>query len=340
MIDTQPITRRRGDTYRIRIGFTQDDGTPLPLDGTFRLVVTEQSAPSALDPAVMELDGAIVGDPLDGIVDFQQTLADADNVGDFFFEVENTTAAGDIRTILEGPFTMVQDRAKNEFDETFVLDSFGPDGTKLLLDGNDTVFVTSYWNAPGDFSLEAGTRDTRRTVRFISEVGSNYSPGYIELTGTASPVRILRPWLENIEVTALAYVDNAGITAGIHSIDGYGFFDATVRHDPIEGTRASLLDYEVVPGPAQIWEAPDGAWNAAGVPGWFYVKLLLEKDFADLKAKYWKLGDDEPAAWDVSVVPTYKPRIGVKLHFLANYWATYAGTEIADVAEYRVHIWK
>lgn len=111
MIDTQPITRRRGDTYRIRIEFTQD-GEPLLLDGTFRLVVTEQSAPAADDTPVMDLAGSIVGVAAGGILDFDPDATDADNVGEFFYEVENTLSGGEIRTILEGPFTMVQDRAK------------------------------------------------------------------------------------------------------------------------------------------------------------------------------------------------------------------------------------
>ena len=112
MIDTQTITKRRGDTYRIRIGFNLEDGTPLLLDGDFVLVVTEQSAPEAADTPVMELDGSVVGVAADGILDFQPTTNDADHVGEFFYEVENTLGSGEIRTILEGPFTMIQDRAK------------------------------------------------------------------------------------------------------------------------------------------------------------------------------------------------------------------------------------
>jgi hypothetical protein len=112
-MDSKPITRRRGDTYRIRIEFSVlRTGEPLPLDGTFRLVVTRQSAPADDDVPVMELPGSIVGDAGDGVLDFEMTAADADNVGEFYFEVENLTSAGDVRTILEGPFTMTQDRAK------------------------------------------------------------------------------------------------------------------------------------------------------------------------------------------------------------------------------------
>ena len=106
------ITRARGDTYRIRITFTVD-GLRLDLTGaTLLLTVNSEENPVDATNQLFQLTGAIFGDEKDGVVDFTQTTDDADNVGEFFHDVQMTAVGGEIRTLIKGQFLMVQDITK------------------------------------------------------------------------------------------------------------------------------------------------------------------------------------------------------------------------------------
>jgi len=306
MIDTQPITRRRGDTYRIRVGFTQDDGTPLPLDGTFRLVVTEQSAPTELDAPVMELAGTIVEDGqagADAIVDFQQTFEDADHVGEMFYEVENTTAAGDIRTILEGPFTMIQDRAKGNPSSEWL--ASGIDDADVILDGSE------FWYGMVDgfeaeIDIKYATRDGRTVVR-ISGTGSGLTP-----------TLALYPFDNGQEKTifgngvfdflALAYLSSTSELAMVLS----------ASDDPENFVVADL--YNAGPQLNSIWE---NMWakesdlsrtsSAPSPPAWYWFRLRMDFVSPAVKLKIWEDGDTEPAIWNEEFTPVKSPPDGMPL---------------------------
>ena len=111
MIESKPITRKRGQTSAFQITFTSA-GEPLPLDGTVVLVVTEQASPTALDTPVMTLTGTIQASPDDNVVEFQPSPTDADNLGAYFYGVKHTDAGGKIRPLLEGDFIIEESRAK------------------------------------------------------------------------------------------------------------------------------------------------------------------------------------------------------------------------------------
>lgn len=111
MIESKPITRKRGQTSAFDITFT-NNGAALPLDGTVVLVVTEQESPTALDSPVMTLTGTIQAPPNDNVVRFQPTPTDADNVGAFYYEVKHTDAGGLVRPLLDGEFLIAESRAK------------------------------------------------------------------------------------------------------------------------------------------------------------------------------------------------------------------------------------
>jgi hypothetical protein len=89
------ITRKRGDTYRIRITFTKDDGSPLDLSNSSLLMTVSPIAlPDEASDALFTIIGSIVGAATDGVADFQQTAAQADHVGDFYYDVEMTDVSG------------------------------------------------------------------------------------------------------------------------------------------------------------------------------------------------------------------------------------------------------
>jgi hypothetical protein len=343
MIDTQPITRRRGDTYRIRIGFTQDDGTPLPLDGTFVLVVTEQSAPAMTDPPVMELAGTIVEDGqagADAIIDFQQSTDDADHVGEFYYEVENTTAAGDIRTILEGPFTMTQDRAKTDFEYTVLLDSFGADGTEVILDGDGDGFITNKWDWRPESELTAETRDAKRVLRWTPKIGETKSPTLFMMLGTDAKKSPFRPWRESAEIEILVYLADAGMEFGFRAEDGYSFIDGYIAHATATGVQAGALSYIQTPGPDTTFDSNYGTWEPTHSAGWYRAKFLLEQGYAAARCKHWPDGEAEPAGWEANVTPQYQPKIGWYFGASGSFSIAFTGAEFSDLAEITVRTWR
>jgi len=281
-MDSKPITRRRGDTYRIRIEFFQDDGTPLPLDGTFRLVVTEQSAPAEDDVPVMELVGSIVGAAADGILDFPLTAIDADNVGEFYFEVENTTSAGDIRTILEGPFTMIQDRAKTP---VFLWTADG----KSAVDGSEGVFfVPLHVNDSAAYTTRDGTPILRLSYDYAD------ATDYRALMFTEWPSL---DFSRNLRLSGLFYMDESWFT--VMSVNWTRFepdaaMAMTLLLENEPGFRDLRLGAQLPHATTQIptyTSATSGAqsWNA----GW--IQWVIEWDSA---SKTWSGRVWQPPAAD------------------------------------------
>lgn len=107
------VTRVRGDTYAdqffIRSKVTGDAAN---LAGcTFKLSLSTTATPNAQSTPVYQLIG-VVPDPLLGIVEFAPTAEQADQVGNFFFDVQMTDAAGLIRTLVLDSYVYTQDITK------------------------------------------------------------------------------------------------------------------------------------------------------------------------------------------------------------------------------------
>lgn len=104
---------KRGDTTVWGFRVLQPDGvTPENITGrTYLLTVNLLEEPVPSDPFLFQLVGTV---PLgtDGIILFSLTDAQADNVGDFFYDNQQTDGAGDDRTIVEGEFEFKQDITK------------------------------------------------------------------------------------------------------------------------------------------------------------------------------------------------------------------------------------
>jgi hypothetical protein len=108
-----PLTRKRGDTFPFAFTLTISQGVPLPITGfTFRMVADPSNAPENAANNLFDLTGVITDGP-NGLVQFEPTAPDMDLTPDvYFYEVQMIDAALDIRTIVEGSFTVVQDIAK------------------------------------------------------------------------------------------------------------------------------------------------------------------------------------------------------------------------------------
>lgn len=109
--ETVHLCVKRGDTaswtYTIK-----EDGQPKDITGwSYKLTVDPSSEPVDASKNLFSLAGVIaVG--TDGKIKFQMSLVQADNVGKNFYELQQTDAATDVRTLLEGEYVFVQDVAK------------------------------------------------------------------------------------------------------------------------------------------------------------------------------------------------------------------------------------
>lgn len=160
------ITRKRGDTYRIRITFTKDDGSPLDLtNSSLLMTVSPIALPDEASDALFTIIGSIVGAATDGVADFQLTAAQADNVGEFYYDVEMTDVSGSIRTILEGAFTMTQDITKGNPLQVFIPN--GTVGEKYPMDCSDVFRV--WCDASNDTQswMEYAVRDSVPVISWL-----------------------------------------------------------------------------------------------------------------------------------------------------------------------------
>ena len=107
------IERTRGDTLtpeQITV-VDEDTGDALDVTGnTFLLTVNTDANPTDDTDQIFQLVGVLT-DPTNGVVEFTLTDDNADNIGNFFFDVQ-MTSAGKPETVMKGRFTMCQDITK------------------------------------------------------------------------------------------------------------------------------------------------------------------------------------------------------------------------------------
>lgn len=109
------IERTRGDTLtpeEITV-VNKKTGVALLIAGhTFLLTVDTLADPPDNTTEVFQVTGVIT-DAVNGIVEFPLTNSDADNVGNFFFDIQMTeTSSGKKDTVMNGSFNMEQDITK------------------------------------------------------------------------------------------------------------------------------------------------------------------------------------------------------------------------------------
>ncbi len=104
----------RGDTTPWTLTMKDDATPPVVVDITgfsYLLTVNVLEEPGAADALLFQLTGT-VPTGTDGVVRFQLSAAQADNFGDFFFDVQQTDGASDDRTVVKGAWEFKQDITK------------------------------------------------------------------------------------------------------------------------------------------------------------------------------------------------------------------------------------
>lgn len=107
------ITRTRGDTTPDALKVTNNStGQIVNLAGcSFLLTVSREQNPVDASTQVFQLQG-VVNDPATGVVEFTPTLAQADNVGYFFFDIQMTDSYGAVQTLVKDVYQFTQDITK------------------------------------------------------------------------------------------------------------------------------------------------------------------------------------------------------------------------------------
>ncbi len=110
------ITRKRGDTFPIRLTLT-DDGTAVDITGyTFKLTVdSSPDPPETTDPSATEIFqvAGVITAAASGQFEFRPLASDMNQTPEtYFYDVEMIDPSGYIATIAKGKFTIQQDITK------------------------------------------------------------------------------------------------------------------------------------------------------------------------------------------------------------------------------------
>lgn len=107
-----PICRYRGDTRTLVYHFTDSAGNDVDISArTYRLTVNVLEDPGPSDTPEFTIVGAFVTDGTDGRIGFTLSPAEADRVGEFFYDVEET-AGGQPLTKIKSNWDFLQDISK------------------------------------------------------------------------------------------------------------------------------------------------------------------------------------------------------------------------------------
>jgi hypothetical protein len=331
------ITRYRADDFLIRVTLRNADGSLLDVDGcTFLLTVSQEEDPTSVAAQLFQSVGVIEAPSTNGVVQFPVVTVDP---GRYFFDLEMTDTTGKVKTVYKGSYIVLQDITKGDEEFAITLDSFGVDDTVIALDGNGTEFITNHWDLQGGSTI-AQTRDSLRVVRPIPRTGSVSSPDMLLLSGTASRKPAVRPWLEHFEMEALVYLSDGAAMVRLNGVDGSSFIEGGVIHETANGSHVAAVSSITVPGPDDEFTFDESADIVANGADWYRVKMLVDKDYAGVHVKHWIDGEDEPAAWEVDIVPDEQPYVQWAISFYAYPSVAYDGNQIMDVAEISVRTWR
>lgn len=115
MADSWALEMYRGDSYPIRLTLT-DKTTKLPIDLTdcsLLFTVNTVAAPVDITTQVFQVAGAIGAPASTGLATFTPTaLNTALDPGKYYYDIQLTDAAGNIRTVVKSTFTIRMDITK------------------------------------------------------------------------------------------------------------------------------------------------------------------------------------------------------------------------------------
>ena len=106
------FTRKRGDTYPIALSVTDADNVPVDITGaTFLLTVDPSATPTDALANIFQSTGTITN-ALFGQVEFPISAVNADQLGQFYYDIQMTSSGGIITTLATGSVTWEQDITK------------------------------------------------------------------------------------------------------------------------------------------------------------------------------------------------------------------------------------
>lgn len=267
------IERKRGDTHRIRISFVHEDtGAALDLTGASLLMtVSPIPEPDEGSDTLFTLAGSIVAPATDGVADFFLDSVQADNVGEFYYDVEMTDVSGAVRTILEGPFTFTQDITKSDEVFEWTPPTAPNDGDGVVRDGSVDVYIAGYGFPENTGELTYQTRDTRRVIRFLTEPGQVWELDTMTFLGPAFPRRV---FTAGFEWKVTAWVEGARWGLYRNFPDGLSYFaahidtrlsamTATLDGTLTDETTGERFNDDCSQPSTSGWT--DGAWFQAGL---------------------------------------------------------------------------
>ena len=112
LVSVVDLERTRGDTYPFTFVLADIDGAPVNIaGGSFVMTVDSLESPTDDTTHIFQLNG-IITDGLAGEVTFTLTTDNADNVGEFFYDIQQIDFAGFLRTVVRGEFLLTQDITK------------------------------------------------------------------------------------------------------------------------------------------------------------------------------------------------------------------------------------
>lgn len=107
-----PICRKRGDTYPIVYTITDSAGVVVDITGfTYLLTVDPSEEPLDALGNLFQLTGTVALGT-DGKVSFTLSSGEADNIGDFFYDIQQTDGASALRTVVKSTWLFEQDITK------------------------------------------------------------------------------------------------------------------------------------------------------------------------------------------------------------------------------------
>jgi hypothetical protein len=114
-VESIPLYRKRGDDYPMEFTIYDDADPKAPINITgfaFRMVVDPSDCPADASNNVLDLTG-VLSDAPNGVFQFNPSVAQMEFTPDtYYYEIQMTDGAGNLRSIVKSKFIMEQDLVK------------------------------------------------------------------------------------------------------------------------------------------------------------------------------------------------------------------------------------
>ena len=279
------IFRRRGDTYAEPVTITDKNGVPQDINGkAFVLTCSRVENPDDASAQLFQLVGNIV-DGDNGQVEFPMTDDQADNLGEFFFDIEMSDSDGsNRRTVLKGPFVLGQDITKPISSFVYLPEA----GVGSIAADKSEEWAGAYTTGA---DVIYGTRDAANVLAF-QNMPTHTSVMRLAWSGQAAK-RKLFPLNQKLSFEALFYIEEAVVSLEFGTIDRIFVAYAFLGQDAATG-NVSCQVFSQNPDFEMIYEVGNFDATAAG---WYRIKIEHDPAAPHWGVKVWTDGDAEPSGW-------------------------------------------